>query len=186
MNNDKPNIDGCAKRLIDFALDPSGHDRVYGEMCQLDSDFKKVNKTRFLEEFVPAKLALGCGFWVQCCEVHGVGDKEERNVFFRKVVAMFQSPSSLPIATRFSEYLHAANIKPEESPLLSIATALFEKLHLKRIAGESATSGISNSFILMMEISDAFKNAFENEFDDLWYSGPGSFRGTDSQTKGNL
>jgi hypothetical protein len=169
MKHDTDFFVKLAGAMIDFVLEPAAQDRVYEKLSRLNPELGKLGRTRFLEEYVPSKLALGCGFWEQCCEAHAIGDKETRNLCFRQIMKRFESPKSLAMATRFSECLYAANAHPDGSPLIEITTHLFEKLGLKRIAGESATSGISASFLFAVEVGEALKNAFENEFDDRIY-----------------
>ena len=165
MKKDKKRFEQYAKKLIDFELEASGQERVFEELCFHAPKVKKLGWERFFEEYIPAKLALGCGYWRACCEDHEIEDedKEISNVFFREVMKRFETPNSLPIATRFSEYLYAANANEDESPTLAIVGRLFDRLKIDRIVGGRIAPG----FLFMMEASDALKNGFENEFDNF-------------------
>jgi len=167
VEKDKTKFERYARTLIDFILDGEGNELVFNELASREASLKEKGRVNFLGEYIPAKLALACGFWDQCCEVHGIRDKGIRKIYFLEVMKRFETPDSLPVATRFSENLYAVNSNPEDAPLISVMTRFFETMGLKRFSGESAQGSISDSFVFMMEVGDALKNAFENEFEDL-------------------
>ena len=82
----------------------------------------------------------------------------------------FESPDSLDVATRFSEDLYAANADPEGSPMLSVIEQLFNRLKLARVERGSKAGAILPGFLFMVEVSEALKNVFENEFDDFIFA----------------
>lgn len=169
MKKDKTVFERYAKSLVELVLDSSMHDKVFEDLCRQDPKIEKIGRSRVFEEYVPAKLALGCCYWNGCCDGHQLGDKELRNVFFKEVMRRFESPKSLAVAARFGEALYAANSHPDEAPSLAILTHLFEKLDISRMGGESG-AGIAPAFLFMMEVCDALKSVFENEFDDFMYA----------------
>lgn len=169
MAGEKALYQKCAKHLIDFVLDPEGHDLVYGEFCGLESSLKKNAFQEFNREYVPAKLALGCVYWVGCCAGRGIGDKEFQNLYFKGVMELFASPKSLGEATRFSESLYASNVDTEQSPALGVMVHLFHKLGLEAIRkpGDDTEGMLNAGFDFMMRVSEALKVAFETQFDDF-------------------
>lgn len=185
MKKNKEILEKNARLLIDFMLDSSAHELVYNGIFRKDKGFAKSDMTKFLQDFIPAKLALGCMFWNQCCEVHGLEAKEIKNLYFLEVMKRFETPQSVDVATRFSECLYAVNARPEEAPVLSATSHLFGKLGLKCAEGEEDTAAISEAFLFAMEVNEALKNAFENEFDDLFYANE-SFYVPESEQKGSL
>ncbi len=185
MKKNKEILEKNARRLIDFMLDSSAHELVYNGIFRKNKGFLKSDTTKFLQDFIPVKLALGCMFWNQCCEVHGLEAKEIKNLYFLEVMKRFETPQSVDVATRFSECLYAVNARPEESPVLSATSHLFGKLGLKCAEGEEGTAAISEAFLFAMEVNEALKNAFENEFDDLFYANE-SFYVPESEQKGRL
>lgn len=175
MKKDITMFESYAKKLIELALDPAGRDRVFEELGNRQPKVKKLERGRFFEEYIPAKLALGCGYWAGCCGIHRIKDKEIRNVFFKEVMKRFETPNSLAIATRFSECLYAANVNPDESPALAIMGLLFDRLKIDRLDRGAGGNRVSSGFLFMMEICDALKSVFESEFDDFIYA-DGHFR----------
>lgn len=161
----------CAQGLIALALDATGHDLVYKELARRDAKLKNITCKDFGVEFVPAKLALGCVFWTDCCEIHKIGDKETRNIYFKEVMNLFESPRSLGHASRFSESLYAANADKEHSPILGIMVHLFHKLKLTTLGGpeNEDEKSVSQGLRFMMEVSDALKTVFEDRFNDFIY-----------------
>ncbi|MBI4711258.1 MAG: hypothetical protein HY767_02195 [Candidatus Omnitrophica bacterium] len=162
----------CAKALVDLVLESEGHDLVYREFCAVEPKLKKVAFRDFCREYVPAKLALGCVYWVGCCAHHRLEDKDLRNLFFKEVMSLFASPKSLEDATRFSESLYASNADKEQSPVLGVLVHLFHKLGLEAIVkpGESDAGVLNAGFHFMMHVSEALKVVFESQFDDFFYA----------------
>jgi len=162
----------CVKVLIDLVLDPEGHDRVYREFYALEPKLKRTDFRGFCREFVPAKLALGCVYWVGCCAHHRIEDKDLRNLFFKEVMDLFQSPKSLEDATRFSESLYASNADKEQSPVLGVLVHLFHRLGLEAIvkSGENDAGALNAGFHFMMHVTEAFKVVFEAQFDVFFYA----------------
>lgn len=159
-----------AKGMIDLVLDATGHDLVYQELCRRDPRLKKISFEGFCEEYVPAKLALGCVNWVGCCGIHKIADKEIKNLFFREVMNLFQSPQTLENATRFSESLYASNADKENPPVVGVLVHLFHKLGLEAVAkSEEGAEAVHTAFCFMMEVSEALKTVFENHFDEIFY-----------------
>lgn len=161
-----------AVSLLDLVLDGEGHSRIYGEFCAREPKLRNTKQDAFSREYVPAKLALGCAYWVSCCTDHQILGKEEKNLFFKEVMRLFQSPKSLEDATRFSESLYASNADPDQSPALGIWVHFFHKLGLEAIRkdpGEGG-SGLNAAFVFMMEAGDALKNIFETKFDEHYYA----------------
>ena len=120
MEIEKQSFQKCAKALIDLVLDPGGQDLVYHEFCALEPKLKGSALGAFRREYVPAKLALGCVYWVGCCAHHRIEDKDLRNLYFKEVMSLFESPKSLENATRFSESLYASNADKEQSSILGV------------------------------------------------------------------
>ena len=170
MKKEKTLFEPFAKKLIELVLDTSGQDLVYTELCSREPEVKKLGRVRFFAEYVPAKLALGCGFWKACCDAHQIENKDIQNVFFKEVMKRFESPDSLEVATRFSEDLYATNADSEGSPMLSVIEQMFNRLKLARIEGGSKAGAILPGFLFMVEVSEALKNVFENEFDDFIFA----------------
>jgi hypothetical protein len=162
----------CARTLIDLVLKSDGHDLVYSEFCSLEPRLKSVALAAFCREFVPAKLALGCVFWVGCCAHHRIEDKDLKNLYFKEVMCLFGSPKSLEEATRFSESLYASNADKEQSPVLGVLVHLFHKLGLEAIIkpGDSAVGALNEGFHFMMHVCEALKVVFESKFDDFFYA----------------
>ncbi len=185
MKKNKETLGKNARLLIDFVLDSSAHELVYNGIFRKNKGVAKSDTTKFLQDFVPAKLALGCMFWNQCCEAHGLEAKEIRNLYFLEVMKRFETPQSVDVATRFSECLYAVNARPEESPVLSVTSHLFGKLGLKCAEGEETDVVISEAFLFAMEVNEALKNAFENEFDELFYANE-NFHVPETEQKGSL
>jgi len=160
-----------AKGMIDLVLDATGHDLVYQELCRRDSRLKKVTFESFCAEYVPAKLALGCVNWVGCCEIHKIADKEIKNLFFREVMNLFQSPQSLENATRFSESLYASNADKETPPVIGVLVHLFHKLNLDAVVKpEEGEEALHSAFCFVAEVSEALKTVFESHFDEIFYA----------------
>ena len=162
----------CAKSLIELALDASGHDHVYEELCGREPQCKSTTKEAFLAEYVPSKLALGCVYWVRCCANHKVAEKELKNLYFKEVMSLFESPQSLESATRFSEALYASNAVQDHSPVLGVLIHLFQKLTLDASlkTSEGEADGVTPGFCFMMEVSEALKVLFEKKFEDFYYT----------------
>jgi len=172
MENEKQSFQKCAKALIDLVFETEGHDRVYREFCELEPKLKSVAFGAFCREYVPAKLALGCVFWVGCCAHHRIEDKNLRNIYFKEVMGLFESPKSLEDATRFSESLYASNADKEQSPVLGVLVHLFHKLGLEAVVkpGEDDVGVLNAGFHFMMHVSEALKVVFEAQFDDFFYA----------------
>jgi hypothetical protein len=162
----------CAKALIDLVLESEGHDLIYREFCALEPKLKSSAFGAFCREYVPAKLALGCVFWVGCCAHHRIEDKDLRNLYFKEVMGLFESPKSLEDATRFSESLYASNANKEQSPVLGVLVHLFHKLGLEAIVkpGEDDAGALNAGFHFMMHVSEALKVVFETNFDNFFYT----------------
>jgi hypothetical protein len=173
----------CAKALIDLVLDATGQELVYQELCTRDPRLKQKTFKDFSLEYVPAKLALGCVYWVACCAEHRLEEKDLKNLYFKEVMALFASPKSLENATRFSESLYASNADKEQAPVLGVLIHLFHKLDLEAIVkpGESDAGELNTGFTFMMEVCEALKIVFENKFNEfinsqqLW-NPPGAIR----------
>ena len=167
---DKGSLKKGAQQLLDFVLDREGHELIYSGFCEREPRLKEVPVEGFYREFVPAKLALGCVFWTGCCAGHKIDEKDSKNLFFKEVMTLFQSPKSLEDATRFSESLYASNADSEQSPALGVLIHLFHKLGFEATRKEDneVEGGISPAFIFMMEVSDALKNLFEEKFDGFY------------------
>ena len=171
MEIEKQSFQKCAKVLMYLVLDPGGHELVYREFCALDPKLKAVAFKVFCREYVPAKLALGCVNWVGCCASHRIEDKGLRNLFFKEVMNLFESPKSLEDATRFSENLYASNADKEQSPVLGVLVHLFHKLGLEAIVkpGADDAGALNAGFHFMMHVTEALKVVFEKQFDDFYY-----------------
>jgi len=172
MEMDRKTFQKCAKALIDLVLDPEGHDLIYREFCAMEPKLKRSAYGDFCREFVPAKLALGCVYWVGCCAHHRIEDKDLKNLFFKEVMALFESPKSLEEAARFSESLYASNADKEESPVLGVLVHLFHRLGLEAIVkpGEDDAGALNAGFHFMMHVGEALKIVFESKFDDFYYA----------------
>lgn len=172
MENKKSGFVRCAKGLIDLVLDATGQDLVYKEFCGREPRLARLSFAAFSAEYVPAKLALGCVFWVACCADHRLEDKELKNLYFKEVMGLFESPKSLQNATKFSECLYASNADPEQSPVLGVIAHLFHKLGLDAIVktGREDAGELNAGFSFMMEVSEALKIVFENRFNEFYYS----------------
>ena len=167
----------CAKGLLDLVLDATGHELVYRELIEREPLLRKIPLEGFAAEYVPAKLALGCVSWVGCCAAQRIEDKDLQNLFFKEVMALFQSPKSLENATRFSESLYASNADKEQSPVLAVMIHLFHKFGLSAIVPmeDSEELHLSEGFRFMMEVSEAMKNVFEAQFEEFYYAHPELF-----------
>jgi hypothetical protein len=172
MKYEKSEFVDCARKLVGRVLDPGGQELVYNELCAREPGFEKISLKDFLAEYVPARLALGCVYWVGCCAEHRIEEKDLRNLCFKEVMGLFGSPRSLEDATRFSECLYASNAEPERSPVLGVLLHLFHKLNLEAIIkpGEEDDGKLSACFTFMMEVCEALKIAFENQFSEFIYS----------------
>lgn len=161
-----------AKNLIDLVLDATGHDMIYKECCRREPKLKKdVSFGLFCEHYVAAKLALGCVYWVGCCSSHKISDKDQKNLFFREVMNLFETPKSLGNATRFSESLYASNANTEASPVLGVLVHFFHQLKLDVMTNSGSSEPVMNSaFQFMMEVFEALKTVFESQFDEVIYS----------------
>jgi hypothetical protein len=178
METEKPSLKNCVKALIDLVLDSEGHGLVYREFCALEPGLRGISFESFSAEYVPAKLALGCVYWVGCCAHHRIEDKVLRNLYFKEVMKIFASPRSLENATRFSESLYASNADPEQSPVPGVWVHLFRKLGLEATirAGEEGEGRLSAGFHFMMEVGEALKIVFETIFDDFYDATEGLLR----------
>jgi len=172
MKTEKRSFPQCAKSLLDLVLDNEGHDLIYREFCDLEPRLKGLAFAAFCREYVPAKLALGCVYWVGCCAHHRIENKDLRNLYFKEVMSLFGSPKSLEDATRFSESLYASNADKEQSPVLGVLVHLFHKLGLEAIVkpGEDDAGALNAGFHFMMHVSEALKVVFESKFDDFFYA----------------
>ncbi|MEI7751613.1 MAG: hypothetical protein WCJ71_05925 [Candidatus Omnitrophota bacterium] len=184
MEVEKPSFKKCAKGLIDLVLNNEGHDLIYREFCAVAPKLKSYAFPAFCREYVPAKLALGCVYWVGCCAHHRIEDKELKNLYFREVMSLFGSPKSLEEATRFSESLYASNADKEQSPVFGVLVHLFHKLGLEAIVkpGDSDVGELSSGFHFMMHVSEALKIVFETQFDEFLYANE-DLRITDTRKK---
>lgn len=169
---EKQSFQKCAKALIKLVLESEGHELVYRELSALEPKLQSSDFETFCREYVPAKLALGCVYWVSCCAQNRIEDKETRNLFFKEVMSLFESPKSLPEATRFSESLYASNADKEQSPVLGVLVHLFHKLELEAIVnpGDSDAGVLDAGFQFMMQVCEALKVVFETQFDDFYYA----------------
>jgi hypothetical protein len=172
VETEKKAYSECAKALIGLVLESEGHDLVYREFCAVEPRLKNIEFKTFCREFVPAKLALGCVYWVSCCAHHRIEDKDLKNLFFKEVMSLFQSPKSLEEATRFSESLYASNADKEQSPVLGVLVHLFHRLDLEAIVkpGEDDAGALNKGFHFMMHVSEALKVVFEKQFDDFYFT----------------
>ena len=169
--------------MLDLVLDATGHDLVYQELCRREPRLKKVSFEGFCAEYLPAKLALGCVNWVGCCAVHKIADKEIRNLFFREVMSLFQSPRTLENATRFSESLYASNADKESPPAIGVLVHLFHKLNLEAVVKPMDNEeALHSAFYFMTEVNEALKTVFENHFDEI-YSANDNFASGDAPKK---
>lgn len=172
MEKEKQSFQKCAKALLGLVLENEGHDLVYREFCTLEPKLKAFAFVAFNREYVSAKLALGCVFWVGCCAHHRIEDKGLRNLYFKEVMGLFESPKSLEDATRFSESLYASNADKDQSPVLGVLVHLFNKLGLEAIVkpGEDDAGALNAGFHFMMHVSEALKVVFESRFEDFFYA----------------
>ncbi len=172
MEIEKQSFQKCAKALIDLVLESEGHDLVYREFCALEPKLRSLTVETFCREYVPAKLALGCVYWVGCCAHHRIEDKDLKNLFFKEVMNLFDSPKSLEDATRFSESLYASNADKEQSPVLGVLVHFFHRLGLAAIVKprEDDAGALNAGFHFMMHASEALKVVFEAQFDDFFYA----------------
>jgi len=172
MGIEKQSLQKCAKTLIDLVLETESHELVYREFCAAEPLLKNSTLVIFFREYVPAKLALGCVYWVGCCAHHRIEDKDLKNLYFKEVMQLFASPKSLEEATRFSESLYASNADKEQSPVLGVLVHLFHKLGLEAIVkpGDSNVDALNAGFHFMMHASEALKVAFEAQFDEFFYA----------------
>ena len=184
MDIEKKSLQKCVKGLIELVLESEGQGLVFRELCLRDPKLKAVRPVHFFQEYVPAKLALGCAFWVGCCSSHRIEDKDLRNLYFKEVMNLFASPKSLENATRFSESLYASNADPEQSPVLGVLVHLFHKLGLEAIVkpGDDDAGGLNTGFTFLMEVAEALKVVFEAQFDDFVYA-PENPRATNERKK---
>lgn len=172
MKIEKQSFQKGAKALIDLVLESEGHDLVYREFCALEPKLKSSAFETFCREYVPAKLALGCVYWVGCCAHHRIEDKDLQNLYFKEVMNLFESPKSLGDATRFSESLYASNSDREQSPVLGVLAHLFHKLGLEAIvkSGNDSDGVMNAGFHFMTQVSEGLKVVFEAQFDDFFYA----------------
>ena len=172
VENKKQSFQKCAKALIELVLASEGHDLIYREFCALEPRLKSAAFGAFCREYVPAKLALGCVYWVGCWAHHRIEDKDLKNLYFKEVMSLFESPKSLEEATRFSESLYASNADKEQSPVLGVLVHLFHKLGLEAIVkpGDDDAGALNAGFHFMMQVSEALKIVFEAKFDDFFYA----------------
>ena len=172
MEIEKQSLQKCAKALIDLVLENEGHGRVYQEFCALEPKLKRSDFKTFCREYVPAKLALGCVYWVGACAHHRLEDKDLQNLYFKEVMSLFESPKSLDEATLFSESLYASNADKEQSPVLGVLVHLFHKLGLEAVVkpGDSDAGALNAGFHFMMHVSEALKIVFETRFDEFFYA----------------
>ncbi len=172
MQDEKQTFQKCAKALTQLVLESEGHKLIYREFCASEPRLQGVAFEDFCREYVPAKLALGCVYWVGCCAHFRIEEKDVRNLFFKGVMSLFESPKSLEEATRFSESLYASNADKEQSPVLGVLVHLFHRLGLEAIVkpGESDAGALNAGFHFMMHVSEALKIVFEKEFDDFYYA----------------
>lgn len=172
MSMEKQSFQECAKGLINLVLESQGHDLVYREFSILEPKLKNTAFEAFCREYVPAKLALGCVYWVGCCAHYRIEDKDLKNFYFKEVMALFQSPKSLENATRFSESLYASNADKEQSPVLGVLVHFFHKLGLETISkqGKDDAGALNAGFHFMMQVCEALKVRFETQFDDFFYA----------------
>jgi hypothetical protein len=172
MGSKAKSLQKCVADLISLVADPEGQELVFRELCLRDFQLAKDKPEVFYAEYGSSRLALGCVYWVGCCTHHRIEDKEFRNLFFKRVMELFQTPDSLAKAARFSEGLYASNADKEQSPVLGVLVHLFHKLGLRPMSGGSEDGGgeVSPGFHLMMEAAEALKVAFEAQFDDFFYA----------------
>lgn len=172
MEKEKQPFQKCVTALLNFVLENEGHDLVYRELCSLEPKLKASSFAVFSREYVPAKLALGCVFWVGCCAQHRIEDKVIRNFYFKEVMGLFGSPKSLEDATRFSESLYASNADKDQSPVLGVLVHLFNKLGLEATVKpvEDDAGALNAGFHFMMHVCEALKVVFESRFDDFFYA----------------
>jgi hypothetical protein len=171
MEIEKPSFQKCAKALLDLVLEREGQDLVYRELCALEPNLRSFAFEAFCREYVPAKLALGCVYWVGCCMHHRIEDKDLKNLYFKEVMGLFESPKSLEDAARFSESLYASNADKDQSPVLGVLVHLFHKLGLEALvkSGADDAGALSAGFHFMMHVSEALKVVFEKQFDAFFY-----------------
>ena len=161
-------LDHLVKNLLDLVLEREGLATIYEQFGALEPKLRKVPFEKFCEEFIPAKLAMGCVFWTTSCSMHGIEDKKFRNLFFKSTMDLFGTPTSIGPAARFSESLYASNADAEESPLVSLLVHFFKKLGLQAILKKSDKEPVLNEgFRFMMEVTEALKVVFEQRFDDF-------------------
>ena len=138
------------------------YERVLRALKEADLAFADVVPVRFGMEFLAARLALAAHGWSRACKENQVKDPGAENLFFKAVMQSFQSQKFVEVAASFSEYLHAPGAA--EKPILSLSALMMQRLGITDAIVKDKGIVLPPGFKLLIEVSEAFKSAFENDF----------------------
>ncbi len=139
---------------------------VYQLLCSKGSSFSVCVPEKFRGEWVLFRLALGCLAWDNAYFENHVSDERIQKIFLRHVLKHFETPSSLALASSFSEYLYS-----EDGTYLNRETVPIIEKFLKRLAIQNSFSKeqtkkiFSSAYIkTLVEIAESIRMSFQNEF----------------------
>jgi len=116
------------------------------------------------------RLAYMAMSWQSSCDMNQIKDKGIRNTFFKTAMNSFSS-GSVPLATAFSVYVHAAEKSEVESPCLAVTGVFFEKYNLPMTRqSEFDHKEVHPGFYEMISAGEGFRAWFENKFDDFVFA----------------
>lgn len=148
-------------------------DDLYRKLVLKQQVFSDVVQDTFSVEYLAAKLAVAAVGWKACCRENSLESSE--NVFFEFVMQCFQSPKMANLASAFSEYMYASDSVSRSEMCLATARHMFRRLKMEdRVLRSGSDAVISPSLEMIVLTFEGFRNAFENDFQEHYFS---SFEG---------
>jgi hypothetical protein len=140
---------------------------LYHQMNPSAEGLPTIDPSKFENEWVCARLAIGCISWEQACLENKISDESARKAFLRSVMELFKSEESRPAAESFSEYLHSNDQGDSGLEILAMATCFFKRLNWP-VSMERATSAteISESFRSLVFALEAAKSEMHKHFEE--------------------
>lgn len=160
MKRDDKKIKIYAEKTLAEIYDSQDADWILRELQAKDSEFRNLKPELFKTEYTCAQIAFNCFLWQKTALEVGLVEDSVAKALIRTVTRSFESPKSMEIAIRFSEYFHAVDMENEDAPSIAVAKRLFSRLPLKHKAAEDFWPSLK----LLIEILESYRVRFENDF----------------------
>jgi hypothetical protein len=133
--------------------------RIYAHLCEVDAEFK-VPPILFAAEYLALRLALGVQAWTRSIQEMGIKDESTLKIFLKAVLASFQSPQFVNLASAFGEYV--AGEEAEEQITVAMAGRFLMRTHIFKEKEDVVSH--SKLFQSLIEILESYRMECENEF----------------------